>query len=109
MGGSGSTIREVMSAYRLLKKAENDLTSIAEYTIQHVGIEQAGRYRDGLFKAFEIIADFPLIGSNQSHIKKNMRRHVHEFHSVYYRVDADEVIIYRILGPGEDPLRHISS
>lgn len=98
-----------MPGSRLLKKAENDLATIADYTIQRFGIEQARQYRDGLFKAFEIIAEFPLIGSNQSHIKKNMRCHVHEFHSIYYRVDANEVIIYRILGPGEDPLRIFNS
>jgi toxin ParE1/3/4 len=98
-----------MSGYRLLKKAENDLVSIADYTIQHFGIEQARLYRDGLFKVFEIITDFPLIGSNQGHIKKNMRWHVHELHSIYYRVDVDEIIIYRILGLGKYPLRHFSS
>ncbi len=98
-----------MSGYRLLKKAENDLVSIAEFSIQRFGVVKARLYRDGLFMAFEIIADFPLIGSNQNHIKKNMRRHVHEVHSIYCRVDADEIIIYRILGPGKYPLRHFSS
>jgi len=50
-----------MPKYRLMKMAENDLSGIADYTIKRFGIEQARQYRDGLLKAFEIIADFPLI------------------------------------------------
>jgi plasmid stabilization system protein ParE len=77
-----------------------------ENTIQGYGIEQARQYRDGCLKRYEIMAKFPLIGRNQSHIKTNMRRHVHQLHSIYYRVDANKIIIYRIPGPGEKPLRH---
>ena len=93
-----------MLSYHLLKKAEKDIENIARYTIQTFGVKQARLYRDGLFKSFDMITQFPLIGSNQSHIKKNIRHHVHEYHSIYYRVDKDGVTIYRILGPGEDPL-----
>lgn len=92
-----------MPKYRLLKKAEKDIENIAKYTIQKFGIRQAKIYSDDLFKSFEMIAEFPLIGSSQSHIKMNIRRHVHEHHSIYYRVD-DGITIYRILSPGEDPL-----
>lgn len=96
-----------MTNYRLSKLADKDIGSIAAYTIQRFGIKQARLYRDGLFKAFEMISAFPLIGSDQSQIKKNIRRHVYEFHSIYYRVDNNEVFNLRVLGPGEDPLRHL--
>ena len=96
-----------MANYRLSKLADKDLISIATYTIKRFGVRQASLYRDGLFKAFEMVADFPLIGSYQSQIKNNIRRHVHEFHSIYYRVDVNEIFILRILGPGKDPLQHL--
>ena len=96
-----------MADYRLSKHAEKDLGNIAAYTIQNFGLGQARRYRDGLFKTFEMIADFPLIGSDQSQIKKNVRRHIYESHAIYYRIDGKGIIILRILGPGEDPLRHL--
>jgi len=96
-----------MANYRLSKLADKDLISIATYTIERFGVRQASLYRDGLFKAFEMVADFPLIGSDQSQIKNNIRRHVHEFHSIYYRVDVNEIFILRILGPGKDPLQHL--
>lgn len=96
-----------MASYRLSKLADKDIGNIASYTIQRFGIRQARIYRDGLFKAFEMISEFPLIGSDQSQIKENIRRHVHEQHSIYYRADADGIFILRILGAGEDPLRHL--
>jgi toxin ParE1/3/4 len=42
---------------------------------------------------------------NQS--TSNVRRQVYESHSIYYHVDSNAIFILRILGPGEDPLRHI--
>jgi toxin ParE1/3/4 len=97
-----------MLSYRLSKRAEKDLESIALYSIQNFGIKQARLYRDGLFKTFDMICDFPMIGSDQNHIKKNVRRQVYESHSIYYRIDANAIFILRILGPGEDPLRHLT-
>ena len=96
-----------MVNYQLSKRAEKDLGNIAVYSIQSFGIRQARIYRDGLFKTLAMICDFPLIGSDQNHIKKNLRRQVYESHSIYYRVEAKTIFILRILGPGEDPLKHI--
>ena len=99
-----------MTDYFLSKLAEKDISNIASYTIQRFGIKQARLYKEGLFKAFEIISDFPFIGSDQSIIKERVRRYVYESHAIYYRVDINinEILILRILGPGEDPLQHFT-
>ncbi|MBD9358365.1 type II toxin-antitoxin system RelE/ParE family toxin [Methylomonas albis] len=97
-----------MANYRLSKRAEKDVTNIALYTIQNFGVKQARLYRDGLFKTFEMISDFPLIGSDQDHIKPKARRFVYESHSIYYLVNGNEILMLRIFGPGEDPLRHLT-
>lgn len=97
-----------MLSYRLSKRAEKDLENIAVYSIQNFGIKQARLYRDGLFKTFDMICEFPMIGSDQNHIKKNVRRQVYESHSIYYRIDHKAIFILRIFGPGEDPLRHLT-
>jgi toxin ParE1/3/4 len=86
---------------------EKDLGNIAVYSIQNFGIQQARIYRDGLFKTLEMIGYFPMIGSYQNHIKKNVRRQVYESQSIYYRIETKTIFILRILGPGEDPLKHI--
>jgi len=94
-----------MKGYRLLKKAEDDdIVNIADYSIQTFGLKQARKYRNSLFESFNMIAEYPLVGSDQSHIKLNIRRHVHEYHSIYYRVDDEGIVIYRVLSLGEDPL-----
>lgn len=96
-----------MANVRLLRSAEADLDAIAEYTVICFGNEQANVYRDGLLQCFEALARNPDIGSDQSHIKPNLRRYVHRFHSVYYRTANQEVVVMRILGPGQDPLNHL--
>lgn len=97
-----------MANYRLTKRAEKDLGNIAVYTFQNFGLRQAELYRDGLLKTLDTIAEFPLIGSDQGHIKPNVRRFVYESHSIYYRVNENGVVILRLLGPGEDPIRHLT-
>lgn len=52
-----------MANYRLSKLADRDLGNIASYTIQRFGIRQANLYRDGLFKALEMISDFHLLAA----------------------------------------------
>jgi plasmid stabilization system protein ParE len=48
-----------------------------------------------------------MIGSDQSHIKQYVRCQVYESHAIYYRADTKTIFILRILGPGENPVRHI--
>ena len=93
-------------SYRLLRRAAADLQTIAVYTIDQFGLEQAERYGEGILVTLEAIAEHPLMGSDQSHIRPGLRRHVYESHAIYYRVATDHVVIQRILGPGQDPLRH---
>ncbi|MGI9302301.1 MAG: type II toxin-antitoxin system RelE/ParE family toxin [Gammaproteobacteria bacterium] len=96
-----------MAEYWLLDSAEVDLNEIADYTIENFGIEQARVYKDGLTRAFQLLAENPLIGSDQGHIRSNVRRFVHKSHAIYYRLDGDDVLVLRILGPGQDPLHQL--
>jgi len=91
--------------YGLLRQAARDLEDIAEYSTRQFGVQQARIYGEGLLKAIERIAEYPLIGSDQSQVRAGLRRHVHAAHAIYYRVSGSRVIVLRILGPGQDPLR----
>jgi toxin ParE1/3/4 len=97
-----------MANCRFTKRAEQDLNNIAIYTIQNFGLRQAQLYRDGLLKTLDTISEFPLIGSDQGHIKSKVRRFVYESHSIYYRLNENGIVILRLLGPGEDPIRHLT-
>lgn len=96
-----------MPELRFTQAAAEDLASIADYTIERHGVRQARSYRDRLFRAFDLIVERPFIGSNQSHVRSDTRRLVHESHGIYYEVGSTEILVLRILGPGQDPTRHL--
>ena len=54
-----------MAEYRLTRRAEADLSGIADYSIETFGIEQARRYRDQLEDCFETLAQNPRLGSER--------------------------------------------
>lgn len=88
--------------------AWNDLESIADYTDRRYGFEQCIAYQESLTEAFSLIAENPFIGSDQSDIRFGVRRFVRERHAIYYRVLDNEILVLRILGPGQDPLTNLT-
>jgi len=92
---------------RLLHRAEADLIVIARYTTAQFATQQAHACRDGLLATLDALAEHPLMGSEQDHVRANLRRHVCKSHTIYYRPAADGVVVQRVLGPGQDPLRQL--
>ncbi|MBI2425790.1 MAG: type II toxin-antitoxin system RelE/ParE family toxin [Candidatus Hydrogenedentes bacterium] len=84
--------------------ADADLEAIASYTIARFGLEQARLYRDGLFKVFDLISEFPQSGSEQVRLRPKLRRLVHDAHAIYYEIRDEDILVVRILGRGQDPL-----
>ncbi len=85
--------------------AETDLLNIAVYTAERFGRAQEQKYRDDLWKAIAVLVDFPRMGADQERIAKGLRRHVHVAHAIYYSEQSYGVLVERILGPGQDPMR----
>ncbi len=96
-----------MTKVRLLLRAEADLIVVARYTTMQFDTQQAHAYRDGLLATLDALAEQPLMGSDQGHIRANLRRHIYKSHTIYYRPVADGVVVQRILGPRQDPLRQL--
>lgn len=96
-----------MPKVRFTPAADADLGGIFDYTLERYGEEQAEKYYAGLIKTFELLAAHPLIGSDQSDTRSATRRVTHQAHAIYYRVGGAEVVIVRILGPGQDPLEEL--
>lgn len=88
----------------LREEAANDLNSLAEFTLERFGAKKAAAYRDGVLDAFDLLLKFPLAGSDQSALRPGLRRYIHASHAIYYRIDGDDIIVSRILGPGQDPI-----
>jgi toxin ParE1/3/4 len=91
-----------MASYRLSEKADEDLSQLYEYGVIHYGQDRADRYYDGLIERFEQLAENPRLYPAVDHIRPGYRRSVYGRHSIYYRIDQDEIVIVRILGQ-QDP------
>jgi toxin ParE1/3/4 len=81
--------------------------AIARYTVLQFGREQVKSYGAGLLETLDALAEYPLMGSDQGHIRPALRRHVYKSHTIYYRPERNGVVVQRILGPGQDPLREL--
>ena len=96
-----------MPSFRLSKRAEADLSEIADYTIETFGIDQARRYVAGLDTCFKALADNSLDGRCADEIAPGLRRYRNESHFVFYIPDDEGVFIVRLLHQSMDFQRHL--
>lgn len=87
-----------MVSCRLTKAADRDFESIFEFGIDHFGLEQAQAYQRGMIERFAQLAERPSLYPSVGHIRPGLRRSVYRSHSIYYRVEPEEIVIIRILG-----------
>jgi toxin ParE1/3/4 len=87
-----------MASYRLNREALEDLDRLYEHGVLTFGLRQADAYFDGIVNRFQKIADQPELYPAIDHIRQGYRRSVYRSHSIYYRIDPDEIVIVRILG-----------
>jgi len=96
-----------MADFVLSDEAGHDLISIAEFTLDRFGYEQARKYRHELYRTLSLIAERPGVGVMCEQIRQRTRRFAHASHMIYYQPLEDSVLILRILHSSQDPLRHI--
>ena len=96
-----------MGSYALSRKADADIEAIAEFSLQRWGLVQAGSYILGLHETFRMLAEFPDLGRDASHIRPEYRKIETASHSVFYRKTADGVLIVRVLHQQMDLGRHL--
>ena len=87
-----------MASYRLNREALEDLDRLYEHGVLTFGLRQADAYFDGIVSRFQKIADQPELYPAIDHIRQGYRRNAYKSHSIYYRIDPDEIVIVRILG-----------
>lgn len=95
-----------MAGYELTEKADSRLEEIYSYSVLTFGLETARRYLDGMHQAFELLAQNPHLGTDQTWIASGYRRLVHELHVIYYRVLEAGVLIVDVLHKTQDPAHH---
>ena len=98
----------VTNSFRLTRHAERDVLDIYLYTLKHFGPAQADRYTSDLSARFSAIAVEPTLGRDFGDIHPRARRVNQGSHAIYYRPDADGILILRILHQKMDPARHLA-
>ena len=96
--------------YRITAPAEADLIRIARYTRSQWGQDRVAPYVNGLFQAFERLAESPEIGQQRDDLRPGLRIALHQEHYfICYRVQVGEVQILRVVHTRRDLARQIAA
>jgi toxin ParE1/3/4 len=96
-----------MRRCRLTPKAQADIDSIWNYTVERWNSDQAEKYLRQIADAMALIGDDPLRGRACDHIRAGYRRYAVGAHVLFYRTRKDGVEIIRILHRRMDFERHL--
>ena len=95
-----------MGLLRLSRRAETDLLGISDHTLRTWGEDQAVRYVDALEAFCRTLADNPALGRSCDEVRRGLRRMEIEQHVVFYRQEAEGILVSRILHRRMLPERH---
>ena len=84
--------------YRLAPAAATDLEDIWLYTARNWSIEQGDRYTDALESVFDTLVAMPEIARERLEFNPSVRVHPSAQHLIIYRIEADHLVILRVLG-----------
>ena len=95
--------------YKLTPDAENDLIEIYGYGFRTFGETQAEKYFSDLENCFQLLGETPLICRERPEFTPPVRIHHNGRHLVIYVIQADQILIIRILHDSMDIQQHLSS
>lgn len=94
-----------MGTYRLSEEAKDDLIGIHQYGVRKFGEARADAYFWQIIERFDVLGETPLLYQEVPEIREGYRRSVCGVHSIYYRLDGDNVEIMAILRSQDTALR----
>jgi toxin ParE1/3/4 len=95
-----------MPSFRLSVEAAGDIEAIGDFGITTFGFTQALKYHLALESRFELLGQFPRIGSPTYDLRPGLYRYSYESHTIFYTIESDHVFIVRVLYAGADFKRH---
>ncbi len=96
-----------MPLYDFTDKAERDLESVIDFTIERWGSLQAVQYIDGFEKIAQILANNPDIGLKRNSLSVGLFSFPYHQHILYYTKEIHGVSIIRVLHSSMDSENHI--
>ena len=95
-----------MARLRFSRRAEADLVSIGAYTLKTWGADQTIRYLADLQACCRMLADNPGAGPACDEVRPGLHRMEHDRHVIFYRSDAEGILISRVLHQRMLPHKH---
>ena len=89
------------------RDADADLDGILDYSIAEHGRAVAEAYLRTIHAAFDRLSDFPEFGVARSDLSAGLRSLPCGGHHIFYIVEAESVLIARVLHRAMDPARHL--
>ena len=96
-----------MRQVRLSPKAQADLDSIWEFTVQRWDIGQADDYMRALGETMKLLTASPHLGRSIEDIREDYFKFPTASHIIFYRVTPGTIEVIRILHKSMDVERHI--
>lgn len=93
--------------HRLSRLADRDIDRLYRESIGRYGPRHADRYLTELHDAIRTLAELPESARERPELPGAVRIRRHEAHHIIYRVEADEVVIVRVLHGRQDITRHL--
>ena len=91
-----------MPAYKLSRKADNDLKTVYHYSFKNFGEAQANAYTAELLACFRLLAEQPRLGHIRPGKSEELRTFFHGSHIIAYRITDAGPLIQRILDGRRD-------
>lgn len=86
-----------MGEYRLSLRARADLFNIYAFSDARFGRYQADAYHAGFERTFDLLVEFPGIGTNADELVPGFRRFRFQSHYIFYTEEADHVLIRALI------------
>ena len=98
-----------MADYVLSKAADGDLAEIYTYSFRSFGEAQADSYFGELSGCLRILADNPRLGRGAGVSRRDLLKHAHGSHVIYYLIETPGIFVVRVLNHSVDSDRHLQS
>lgn len=94
--------------WRTTHVADLDIANIYAHGERTFGAEQAERYQNGLFQAFDMVAANPRLSHERLEITPPVRLHPYGAHVIVYTLQDAGILIVRVLHGRQDWERWLS-
>jgi len=93
--------------YIFTEKADEDLSEILSSGVEEYGVNTAIIYYESIIEKCQRAAENPFQYAAIDGIYPNCHRVISGAHSIYYRIESDDIVIGRVLRAEMDFTRHI--